>query len=105
MLPCPGWSDIALRLMLTFLAGILIGINREERGRPAGLRTTVLVCLAASVAMIQANLLLAMMGKRPDSFAVLDLMRVPGAVLSGMGFIGAGTILRRGSLVRCITTA
>ena len=49
------WDDLALRLALTVVAGALIGLNREEHGRPAGLRTTLLVCLAASVAMIQAN--------------------------------------------------
>ena len=101
----PGWKDIAIRLALTVLAGILVGINRSEHGRPAGLRTTLLVCLAASVAMIQANLLLDMSGKRPDSFIVLDLMRLPLGILSGMGFIGAGTILRRDNLVVGITTA
>src|SRR5437879_127098 len=40
-----GWTDVATRLALTILAGTLIGINRSERGRPAGLRTTLLVCL------------------------------------------------------------
>ncbi len=47
-----GWNDIAARLFLTVLAGLLIGYNRSEHGKAAGLRTTVLVCLAASVAMI-----------------------------------------------------
>jgi putative Mg2+ transporter-C (MgtC) family protein len=101
----PGWPDIALRLVLTILAGTLIGINRSEHGRPAGLRTTLLVCLAASVAMIQTNLLLNMRGKLPDSFLSLDLMRLPLGILSGMGFIGAGTILRRDDFVLGVTTA
>ncbi|HEY3456727.1 MAG TPA: MgtC/SapB family protein [Bryobacteraceae bacterium] len=100
-----GWSDIAVRLALTVLAGTLIGINRTERGRPAGLRTTLLVCLAASVAMIQANLLMATAGKTGDSFITLDLMRLPLGILSGMGFIGAGAIVRRDNLVVGITTA
>jgi len=100
-----GWSDIAARLALTILAGTLIGINRTERGRPAGLRTTLLVCLAASVAMIQANLLMATAGKTGDSFVTLDLMRLPLGILSGMGFIRAGAIVRRGNLVLGITTA
>jgi putative Mg2+ transporter-C (MgtC) family protein len=99
------WTDIAVRLALTVLAGALIGINRSERGRPAGLRTTLLVCLAASVAMIQANLLMATAGKAPNSFVVLDLMRLPLGILSGMGFIGAGAIVRRDNLVLGITTA
>jgi putative Mg2+ transporter-C (MgtC) family protein len=100
-----GWQDIATRLALTVLAGILFGINRTEHGRPAGLRTTLLVGLAAAVAMIQTNLLLGISGKPADSFATLDLMRLPLGILSGMGFIGAGTILRRGDLILGITTA
>jgi putative Mg2+ transporter-C (MgtC) family protein len=99
------WHEIALRLVLTIVAGGLIGFNREEHGRAAGLCTMILVCLAASVSMILANLMLASDGRHPDSFIMLDLMRLPLGVLSGMGFIGAGAILRRGSAVLGVTTA
>ena len=81
-----GWGEIALRLALTVFAGILIGINRSEHGHAAGLRTTLLVCLAASLSMLQVNLLLPMAGKTSSSFAVMDLMRLPLGILSGMGF-------------------
>jgi putative Mg2+ transporter-C (MgtC) family protein len=64
-----GWLEIALRLTLTVVAGALIGLNRSERGHSAGLRTTLPVCLAASVSMIQVNLLLPIAGKGADSFA------------------------------------
>lgn len=101
----PGWGDIAVRLILTLAAGAIIGFNREEGGHTAGLRTNILVCLAASVAMIQANLLMDTTGKAPDSFVVFDVMRFPLGILSGMGFIGAGAILRRGDLVLGVTTA
>jgi putative Mg2+ transporter-C (MgtC) family protein len=99
------WHDLAIRLALTVAAGVLFGANRSERGRAAGLVTNVLVCLAASVAMIQTNLLLSLSGKAPDSFVTLDLMRLPLGILTGMGFIGAGVILRRGEAIRGITTA
>jgi putative Mg2+ transporter-C (MgtC) family protein len=99
----PG--DLALRLALTVVAGLLIGVNRDEHGRPAGLRTTLLVCLAASVAMIQANLLLPLAGRPNGSFVMLDLMRLPLGILSGMGFLGAAAIIRRGDLVQGVTTA
>jgi putative Mg2+ transporter-C (MgtC) family protein len=99
------WTEIAIRLTLSIIAGALIGLDRGEHGRPAGLRTTLLVCLAAAVAMIQANLLLATGGKTPDSFSVLDLMRLPLGILTGMGFIGAGAILKRDGLVFGVTTA
>jgi putative Mg2+ transporter-C (MgtC) family protein len=100
-----GWEEIAWRLALTVLGGALLGTNRSERGRTAGLRTTILVCLAASVSMIQVNLLLGLSGKASDSFIVMDLMRLPLGILTGMGFIGAGAILRKGTLIRGVTTA
>jgi putative Mg2+ transporter-C (MgtC) family protein len=99
------WQEIALRLALSVVAGALIGLDRGEHGRPAGLRTTLLVCLAAAVAMLQANILLPTAGKSGNSFVVLDLMRLPLGILTGMGFIGAGAILRRDGLVLGVTTA
>jgi putative Mg2+ transporter-C (MgtC) family protein len=97
--------EIALRLALTVVAGALFGLDRSERGHVAGLRTTVLVCLAASVSMLQANLLLITAGKTASDFSVLDLMRLPLGILTGMGFIGAGAIIRRGNSVDGVTTA
>src|SRR5262249_41662981 len=99
------WYDIALRLALTVVTGVVFGSNRSERGRAAGLVTTVLVCLAASIAMIQTNLLMLTTGKSHDSFITLDLMRLPLGILTGMGFIGGGAILRRGEMIRGVTTA
>lgn len=100
-----AWSDIALRLALSALASAAIGINRGEQDRPVGLRTTMLVTLAAAISMVQVNLLLPVVGKASDSFVVMDLMRLPLGILSGMGFIGAGAIVRRGNLVQGVTTA
>jgi len=99
------WQDIVFRLLCTVGAGVIIGINREEHGRTAGLRTTILLCLAAALSMILANLMLDMTGKTQGSFIQLDLMRLPLGVLSGMGFIGAGAILRRDNLILGVTTA
>jgi putative Mg2+ transporter-C (MgtC) family protein len=99
------WPEIVFRLLLAIIAGGILGFDRSERGRPAGLRTSMLVCLAAAVSMIQANLLLPMHGKTPESFAVMDFMRLPLGVLTGMGFIGAGAIVRKGSRTEGVTTA
>jgi len=99
------WSAIALRLVLTAIASAAIGVNRGELDRPVGLRTTMLVALAAAISMIQVNLLLPSAGKPNDSFVLLDLMWLPLGVLSGMGFIGAGAIVRRNDLVQGVTTA
>jgi len=99
------WPTIALRLVLTLLAGGLLGMDRSRNGHPAGLRTTLLVTLAASVAMIQMNLLMPTNGKPPNSFVVMDLMRLPLGILTGVGFIGAGAIVRKDDLVLGVTTA
>src|SRR5689334_20083495 len=69
--------DVCIRLSLAVLAGVLIGLNRGESGKVAGLRTTLLVCLAACLAMLQVNVLLGQAGKTADSFIQLDLMRLP----------------------------
>ncbi|HUB94503.1 MAG TPA: MgtC/SapB family protein [Stellaceae bacterium] len=99
------WTDVTLRLALTVLAGLLIGYDRSEQGKASGMRTTVLVALAASVAMIEVNFLLPTAGRKPDSFVMNDLMRLPLGILTGVGFIGGGAILRRGDLVVGLTTA
>ncbi len=101
----PSWEDIALRLALTVLAGGIIGIDRGVRGHVAGLRTTILVALAAALAMVQANILLPVTGKTAASFGDMDMMRLPLGILTGVGFIGGGTILRRGDLATGVTTA
>ncbi len=87
------WTDMLLRLALTVVAGVLIGYNRSEHGKAAGMRTTLLVCLAACVAMLQVNFLLPTAGRSPNSFVMNDLMRLPLGILTGVGFIGAGAIL------------
>lgn len=100
-----SWNDAAVRLICTFIAGVLVGMDRDERGKAAGIRTNVLVCLAASLSMLLANAMLWTSGKNASSFARLDLMRLPLGILSGMGFIGAGAILRKGEMVLGVTTA
>jgi len=105
MAPEIHWTTIALRLALTLLAGAALGLERSRSGHAAGLRTTLLVTLAASVSMIQMNLLIPTNGKPPDSYAVMDLMRLPLGILTGVGFIGAGAIVRKDELVLGLTTA
>lgn len=100
-----GAIDILWRILLSVAAGAVIGFNRERGGHAAGFRTTILITLAACVAMIQANLLLGTTGKDESSFAVMDTLRFPLGVLTGVGFIGGGAILRRGDAVTGLTTA
>jgi len=99
------WAGIGLRLLLTVAAGSLLGMERSRTGHAAGLRTTLLVALAACVSMIQMSLLIQTNGKPQNSYVVMDLMRLPLGILTGVGFIGAGAIVRRDDLVTGITTA
>jgi putative Mg2+ transporter-C (MgtC) family protein len=101
----PSALDIAIRLVLTLIACVLVGLNRETAGHSAGLRTTILVGLAAAIAMIQANILLGVTGRPDDAFSNMDVMRLPLGILTGVGFIGGGAILKRGNLVSGVTTA
>jgi putative Mg2+ transporter-C (MgtC) family protein len=101
-----SWEQIAFRILLASIASLLIGLNRDEKGHPAGIRTTMLVCLAATLAQLQANMLLPTAGKTLSSFSVLDLERLPLGILSGIGFIGAGVIVKRdNNIVSGVTTA
>ncbi len=94
-----------MRLLLAALAGAVVGYNREERSQSAGLRTNVLICTAAALASVLANILMGTTGKTPDSFIQMDVMRLPLGILSGIGFIGAGAILKREDIVVGVTTA
>jgi putative Mg2+ transporter-C (MgtC) family protein len=101
----PSWEDITLRLVLAAVAGGLVGFNRESHSRAAGLRTTILICVAAALAMALANRLIVMEGKTDSSFVQLDMMRLPLGILSGIGFIGAGAVIKRDDVVVGVTTA
>jgi putative Mg2+ transporter-C (MgtC) family protein len=100
-----SWGDVAVRLALTVVAGFLIGLDRGEHAQPAGPRTTILVAIAAAIAMLQANWLVVHMEDTRVSIERLDMMRLPLGILSGIGFIGAGVIIRREEMVRGVTTA
>lgn len=100
--------EILLRMGLAALAGGLLGIERERRGRAAGLRTTLLVCLAACIAMILSDLFYQQSLARLPSAdgSPPDPLRLAAGVLSGMGFLGAGVIIREGNhVIRGVTTA
>lgn len=92
--------DVLLRLLLAVSLGGIIGLEREASHKPAGLRTHILICLSAAMMMILSELLLA--GRTGQTG---DLLRVAAAVIMGMGFIGAGTIIQSGGTVHGLTTA
>jgi len=96
------WGDFISNFLLPgFLAvifGGIIGFQREKTDRPAGMRTHSLVCLGST-----AFTLVSYLGF--FSFASTDYARVAAGVVTGIGFIGAGAIFRRGPLVKGVTTA
>jgi putative Mg2+ transporter-C (MgtC) family protein len=98
--------DVVLRIGAALVAGFIIGLERESRGRAAGLRTYTLTCCASAIAMLIAHFfftdtatVIPNLGWRPDP------NRMAQGILAGMGFLGAGTILRRGNVIRGLTTA
>ncbi|MCC5909160.1 MAG: MgtC/SapB family protein [Clostridiaceae bacterium] len=95
-------SETILRLILSAVTGGLVGMEREANNRPAGLRTHVLVTLGSTLIM-----LISMYGF--DGLGVDgnggDPARLAAQVVSGIGFLGAGTILRTGNHIRGLTTA
>ncbi|RYC31354.1 MgtC/SapB family protein [Lichenibacterium minor] len=101
----PSLPDLLLRPLLALAAAALIGRERGANGHAAGLRTTMLVALAASLATALSGVLLSTHGKVAGDFSTMDVMRLPLGILTGVGFLGAGAILKRGKLVQGLTTA
>ena len=100
--------EIFLRVLLTLIAGFALGIEREKHGRAAGLRTTLLVSLSSCLVMIISDSFyfnsLAQTGAAPAWHP--DPARLAAGALSGMGFLGAGVIIRQTNhLIRGVTTA
>jgi len=94
-----GVEQIALRLFLALLFSGLIGWERELHERPAGFRTHILVCLGATLIMIISLSIHEIYGDASDPG------RIAAQVVSGIGFLGAGTIIREGISVKGLTTA
>jgi len=89
-----------LKLLAALLCGGLIGYEREFKHRPAGLRTHILVCMGAALVMVVAQFML-----NNGTGGNIDTTRMGSAVISGIGFLGAGTIIRERFGVKGLTTA
>ncbi|MCD7828741.1 MAG: MgtC/SapB family protein [Clostridiales bacterium] len=103
------WLDIIIRVAVAVLIGALIGVERELSNHPAGMKTHALVCLGAAITtMISAEMCYSLMGNEAlDQASKVDMSRIASGVVSGVGFIGAGAIIKSkdGSVVTGITTA
>lgn len=91
-----SWKEAVIRLILSAIIGGSIGIEREVSNRPAGLRTHILVSVGSTLIML-VSIDGAKIGADPS--------RIAAQVVSGIGFLGAGTILRTGDNVKGLTTA
>lgn len=96
------WTT-SVPLLMAAVCGGVVGLERERSRRPAGLRTHVLVCVGSALLM-QVSLSMYYM-VRADGGTTGDPGRIAAQVVSGIGFLGAGTIMREGANIRGLTTA
>lgn len=101
-----GMSTLLLRIMAAVFIGAVIGIDREIKNRPAGMRTHVLVCVgAALVSLIEQQSAAAVLALGPGSPINVSIGRITSTVVSGVGFLGAGTIFMSEHKISGLTTA
>ncbi len=99
------YFEIVFRLVAALAAGGLIGLERSHRGRPAGFRTHALVCLASSLLMLVTVYESHWFPRDPAARVILDPTRMAQGIMTGIGFVGAGAIIKEGFSVRGLTTA
>lgn len=100
------WDDAFGRLALAAVLGSVIGLERELREREAGLRTHLLVALGAALfTIVSAFGFHDILTSGDGRLAVLDPSRIAAQIVSGIGFLGAGAIIRQGLTIRGLTTA
>lgn len=93
-------ASMVFRLFLAVILGGVIGLEREMHGRPAGSRTHILVCLGAAILLVAFERLSL---QSPETWN--DGSKIAAGIVTGIGFLGAGAIVRIGDLVRGLTTA
>ena len=106
VVPEVSMGEVAGRLALAVVMGGLVGFEREATGQPAGLRTHMSVCLGAALfGVLSVHGFDAYVQPRADSNFQVDVTRVASQVVVGIGFLGAGAILKEGVQVHGLTTA
>lgn len=93
------WSSVMIRMAVSLVLGAVIGIDRGAKRRGGGARTTITVCLGASMIMLLEQYLEALYPER------LDISRIAAQAISGVGFLGAGSILVSGHQIKGLTFA
>ncbi len=97
-----NYFEMFLKLFLAGILGGLIGYERQSSHRPAGLRTHILVCIGSALVMVTSEYIFE---TYRHITTTMDPARLGAQVISGIGFLGAGTILRDGSTIKGLTTA
>jgi putative Mg2+ transporter-C (MgtC) family protein len=92
---------VLARLVLSAFLGALVGLEREFHGRAAGLRTHILVSVGSALFTVTSLLI----SSRYDNLGMIDPTRIAAGVVTGIGFLGAGAIIRSSASVRGLTTA
>jgi putative Mg2+ transporter-C (MgtC) family protein len=101
-----GMSEIIIKLLLSAFLGGLIGLERELHARAAGLRTHILVAIGSTLIMMVSNYIFFIYQDQTASTVVrLDPARIAAMTITGIGFLGAGTIIQSKEIVRGLTTA
>jgi putative Mg2+ transporter-C (MgtC) family protein len=104
-MPELGWDEVTIRLVLAAALGGAVGLERELREREAGLRTHLLVSVGAAVFTLVSAYGFADFRYGLDSGITLDPTRIAAQIVTGIGFLGAGAIIRQGLSIRGLTTA
>jgi len=99
------YLDMGLRLVAALAAGGIIGLERSYRGRAAGFRTHALVCVASCLLMLVTVFESYWIASIAASRVVIDPTRMAQGIMTGIGFLGAGVIVKEGLTVRGLTTA
>jgi putative Mg2+ transporter-C (MgtC) family protein len=99
------YYDISIRLIIALGIGAMIGLERSYHGRPAGFRTHSLVCLASSLLMLVTVYEGQWFTPQSMQRVVVDPTRMAQGIMTGIGFLGAGVIMKEGLSVRGLTTA
>lgn len=99
--PIISFESAAVKLIFSMIAGGVVGLNRERHKQPAGFRTHILICVGATLLMIVSIYI----PQEYFNFKNGDPGRIAAQVVSGIGFLGAGAIIRLGSNIRGLTTA
>lgn len=96
--------EAGIKLGVAVLCGILLGMEREQKGKPAGLRTITLITVGSTLFMIVSDLV-TLMTDGPEAITRVDPSRIASQVVTGVGFLGAGAIIQSRGSIHGLTTA